>query len=115
MELHSDEKESENRAKMTNSQRRQSEFLNLWLEQLEETSRAMPRIRAARHARKAQTRQQRAAQEEEQSAVQGRPRTRRLGAQFATLQFTSIHSTREPPVYNVSNLSLPSISRIAHG
>lgn len=42
MELHSDEKDSESRAAMSNSQRRQSEFLNLWLEQLEETSRAMP-------------------------------------------------------------------------
>lgn len=40
MELHSDDKSA--LTYISNSQRRQSEFLNLWLEQLEETSRAMP-------------------------------------------------------------------------
>jgi hypothetical protein len=40
IELHSDEKPS--LACISSAQRRQSEFLNLWLEQLEETSRAMP-------------------------------------------------------------------------
>lgn len=41
MELHSDENKA-SVSYISSSQRRQSEFLSLWLEQLEETSRAMP-------------------------------------------------------------------------
>lgn len=41
MELHSDENKS-NIKFISSAQRRQSEFLNMWLEQLEESSRAMP-------------------------------------------------------------------------
>jgi len=40
MDLHADDKSA--LSYITNSQRRQSEFLNLWLEQLEETSRELP-------------------------------------------------------------------------